>query len=143
MNTVILDARSRQAYEAGHRVGALHADLETQLSNPGDPAKGGRHPLPPLDRWLKQVAEWGITPESYVIVYDDQHGANAAARVWWMLRAIGVRAACNGHTRGRRCGLAFTARELRASRRLKLTSKALQAFELAARLPSGGAGSPG
>lgn len=90
MNTVILDARSRQAYEAGHRVGALHADLETQLSNPGDPAKGGRHPLPPLDRWLKQVAEWGITPESYVIVYDDQHGANAAARVWWMLRAIGV-----------------------------------------------------
>ncbi len=73
--------------------GALHADLETQLSsasvNP-DPAKGGRHPLPPLDRWLAQVEEWGITPETHVIVYDDQHGANAAARVWWMLRAIGI-----------------------------------------------------
>jgi thiosulfate/3-mercaptopyruvate sulfurtransferase len=93
MNTVILDARSRQAYEAGHREGALHADLETQLSsasvNP-DPAKGGRHPLPPLDRWLRQVEEWGITPETHVIVYDDQQGANAAARVWWMLRAIGI-----------------------------------------------------
>lgn len=93
MNTVILDARSRQAYEAGHREGALHADLETQLSsasvNP-DPAKGGRHPLPPLDRWLAQVEAWGITPDTHVIVYDDQQGANAAARVWWMLRAIGI-----------------------------------------------------
>ena len=90
MNTVILDARSRAAYEAGHREGALHADLETQLSAPGDPAQGGRHPLPPLERWLAQVAEWGITPDTHVIVYDDQDGANAAARVWWMLRAIGV-----------------------------------------------------
>ena len=93
MNTVILDARPRQAYEAGHREGAIHADLETQLSSArdegADPAKGGRHPLPPLDRWLKQVAEWGITPDTHVIVYDDQDGANAAARVWWMLRAIG------------------------------------------------------
>lgn len=90
MNTVILDARSRAAYEAGHMDGALHADLETQLSAPGDPARGGRHPLPPLDRWLAQVAEWGITPDTRVIVYDDQDGANAAARVWWMLRAIGI-----------------------------------------------------
>ena len=92
MNTVILDARSGEAYEAGHREGAIHADLETQLSiaseNP-DPAHGGRHPLPPVERWLRQVAEWGITPDTHVIVYDDQHGANAATRVWWMLRAIG------------------------------------------------------
>ena len=90
MNMVILDARSREAYQAGHREFALHADLETQLSAPGDPARGGRHPLPPLDRWLAQVAEWGITPETQVIVYDDQQGANAAARVWWMLRAVGI-----------------------------------------------------
>jgi thiosulfate/3-mercaptopyruvate sulfurtransferase len=89
MNTVILDARSREAFEAGHMDGALHADLETQLSAPDDPAKGGRHPLPPVDRWLAQVAEWDITPDTRVLVYDDQDGANAAARVWWMLRAIG------------------------------------------------------
>jgi thiosulfate/3-mercaptopyruvate sulfurtransferase len=90
MNTVILDARSREAYDAGHMEGALHADLETQLAAPADPAKGGRHPLPPLERWLAQVAEWGITPDTHVIVYDDQQGANAAARAWWMLRAIGI-----------------------------------------------------
>jgi thiosulfate/3-mercaptopyruvate sulfurtransferase len=89
MNTVILDARPRPAYEKGHLEGAIHADLETQLAAKGDPAQGGRHPLPPIDRWLRQVAEWGITPSTRVIVYDDADGANAAARVWWMLRAIG------------------------------------------------------
>ena len=89
MNTVILDARPRSAYEAGHVEGAIHADLETQLSAKGDPAQGGRHPLPPVERWLAQLAGWGITPETRVLVYDDMDGANAAARVWWMLRAVG------------------------------------------------------
>lgn len=89
MNTVILDARPRNAYDAGHVEGAIHADLETQLSLKGDPAKGGRHPLPPVERWIAQLKEWGITPSTRVIVYDDANGANAAARVWWMLRAIG------------------------------------------------------
>ena len=92
MNVVILDARSAEAYAAGHRPGAIHADLETQLSSAStndDPAHGGRHPLPPLEQWLAQVNAWGITPDTHVIVYDDQQGANAAARAWWMLRAIG------------------------------------------------------
>jgi thiosulfate/3-mercaptopyruvate sulfurtransferase len=92
MNTVILDARPREAYEAGHLEGAIHADLETQLSSAStnaNAAHGGRHPLPPIERWLAQVAAWGITPDTMVYVYDDQNGANAAARAWWMLRAIG------------------------------------------------------
>ncbi len=69
------------------------ANLETQLSaarDPGaDPARGGRHPLPPLERWLTQLGAWGIGPETYVVLYDDQFGANAAARFWWLLRAVG------------------------------------------------------
>ncbi|HEY0371986.1 MAG TPA: rhodanese-like domain-containing protein [Thermoanaerobaculia bacterium] len=89
MNTVILDARPRSAYDAGHVEGAIHADLDTQLSAKGDPSKGGRHPLPPVERWIAQLREWGITPSTRVIVYDDTNGANAAARAWWMLRAIG------------------------------------------------------
>ncbi|MEO8380165.1 MAG: sulfurtransferase [Acidobacteriota bacterium] len=89
---VILDARSAEAYEAGHLDGAQHADLETQLSDArvnDDPAHGGRHPLPPLEKWLHQVEAWGIGPSTRVVVYDDQDGANAAARAWWMLKAIG------------------------------------------------------
>lgn len=90
---VLLDARPRAEYEAGHLRNAIHADLETQLSaarDPGaDPARGGRHPLPPAERWLRQLGEWGITPDTNVVIYDDQAGANAAARAWWMLRAAG------------------------------------------------------
>jgi thiosulfate/3-mercaptopyruvate sulfurtransferase len=69
--------------------GALHADPDRQLALPHDPAKGGRHPLPPLARWTKQLGAWGITPDTEVVIYDDQSGANAAARAWWMLRAVG------------------------------------------------------
>lgn len=91
-DVVLLDARAK-GYEAGHLRGAQHADLETQLSAARDadanPANGGRHPLPPLERWTKQLGEWGIGPETHVVIYDDQFGANAAARVWWMLRAVG------------------------------------------------------
>jgi len=31
----------------------------------------------------------GITPSTRVIVYDDKRGAMAAARFWWMMKAIG------------------------------------------------------
>lgn len=91
-DVVLLDART-SGYDAGHLRGAQRADLETQLSAARDananPAHGGRHPLPPLDRWLAQLGAWGIGPDTHVVIYDDQFGANAAARAWWMLRAVG------------------------------------------------------
>jgi thiosulfate/3-mercaptopyruvate sulfurtransferase len=91
-DVVLLDARAG-GYEGGHLRGAQRADLETQLSAArdanADPARGGRHPLPPLDRWLAQLGAWGIRPDTHVVIYDDQFGANAAARAWWMLRAVG------------------------------------------------------
>jgi thiosulfate/3-mercaptopyruvate sulfurtransferase len=93
-DVVLLDARPGTVdYAAGHLEGARHADLDTQLSAARDssanPAHGGRHPLPPLDRWLRLLGEWGIDPATRVVVYDDQAGANAAARAWWMLRSVG------------------------------------------------------
>lgn len=88
-DAVLLDARSASAYAAAHAPNARHADLETQLAEVRDPRKGGRHPLPPLERWLRQLGGWGITPSSQVVIYDDANGANAAARAWWMLRAVG------------------------------------------------------
>jgi len=73
--------------------GAVHADLNSQLSaasDPGfDPKHGGRHPLPPLERWTRLLGQWGIGPETPVVIYDEADGSNAAARAWWMLRAVG------------------------------------------------------
>jgi thiosulfate/3-mercaptopyruvate sulfurtransferase len=92
-DAILLDARSRASYEQGHLPGARNADVDLDLSSardPGaDPARGGRHPLPPLERWLGRLGEWGIEPSTMVVVYDDQSGANAAARAWWMLRSVG------------------------------------------------------
>ncbi|MBS1767598.1 MAG: sulfurtransferase [Acidobacteria bacterium] len=89
----ILDCRPAAAYEAGHLPGALHADLERDLSRAMeegfDPARGGRHPLPDLRAWRDTLGRWGIEAETAVVCYDDQGGANAAARAWWMLRASG------------------------------------------------------
>jgi thiosulfate/3-mercaptopyruvate sulfurtransferase len=91
---VLLDARAGEgAFRDGHLRGAHRADLETQLSaardTGADPARGGRHPLPPIERWTAQLGAWGIGPHTAVVVYDDQNGANAAARAWWMLRSVG------------------------------------------------------
>ena len=90
----LMDARQDPAeYAAGHLPGALRADLNRHLStasDPGhDPVRGGRHPLPPLDRFAAQLGAWGIQPETEVVIYDAAGGSNAAARFWWMLRALG------------------------------------------------------
>ena len=90
----IIDARSGpdafERYQANHLAGALHADLDKDLSvKPKDPAYGGRHPLPEAKDFAAYVGKLGITPTTSVIVYDDKNGANAAARFWWMLRALG------------------------------------------------------
>ncbi len=90
----LLDARpGADAFSAGHLEGALHADLNVELSSASeagfDPANGGRHPLPDPARWAAQLGAWGIAPDTKVVVYDDAAGANAACRLWWMLRAFG------------------------------------------------------
>jgi len=95
---LLLDARPGAAtFAGGHLPGARHADLEASLSDataPGfDPSRGGRHPLPALARWAAQLEAWGIGPATQVVVYDAAGGANAACRAWWMLRAVGHRAA--------------------------------------------------
>lgn len=90
-NLVLVDCRpDERAYLAGHVRGAFHAQLERDLSAPAtDPSRGGRHPLPRVESFAATLARWGVTPDSQVVAYDEQGGANAAARLWWMLRAIG------------------------------------------------------
>jgi thiosulfate/3-mercaptopyruvate sulfurtransferase len=90
-NVVLFDCRPDvAAYAAGHLPGALHAQLERDLSSPApDPARGGRHPLPSMPELARRLGDWGVTKSSRVIAYDDQNGANAAARLWWLLKAVG------------------------------------------------------
>jgi len=93
-NTVIIDARggqdSHQRYLAGHLQNAIYADLDKHLAaKVTDASIGGRHPLPVIEDFATLLGTWGVTPKSHVIVYDDKAAANSAARLWWMLRAIG------------------------------------------------------
>jgi len=90
----LLDARPDAAtYATGHLAGALHADLDVALSAAGapgqDPARGGRHPLPAPEAWAAQLGAWSIGPDTRVVAYDAAGGGIAAARLWWMLRAVG------------------------------------------------------
>lgn len=96
--SLFLDARpGPETFAASHLPGALHADLNRCLSTASDPAsdpaRGGRHPLPSPAQWAAQMGAWGITPETWVVAYDDAGGGNGAARLWWMLRAFGHRRA--------------------------------------------------
>jgi len=91
---IILDAstgkNARSNYETNHLVGAIYIDLDSQLAKiEQDVSHGGRHPLPILVDFLKTISNIGISPQSHVVIYDDKSGANAAARLWWMLKAIG------------------------------------------------------
>lgn len=93
-DTILIDARggqdSYQRYLAGHLNHAIYADLDQHLTTkPDDPAFGGRHPLPNIQEFAVLLGNWGITPNSHVVVYDDKSGAFSASRLWWMLRAIG------------------------------------------------------
>jgi len=90
-DVVLFDCRpDAGAYRAGHLPGARHAQLERDLSAPApSPEHGGRHPLPDLLDFSERLGRWGVTPSSRVVAYDDQNGANAAARLWWLLKAVG------------------------------------------------------
>jgi len=81
---------TNDAYRAGHIASALHAHLDSDLAtHTASPERGGRHPLPSIHDFTRKLGQWGVTPSSRVLIYDDQNGANAAARLWWMLKAVG------------------------------------------------------
>lgn len=87
-----LDGRSgRAAYESGHLPGAVFVDLDGWLAGPGS-AADGRHPMPDPEVFARGMAAVGIGDGDTVIGYDDAGGV-VAARLVWMLRAIGHEAA--------------------------------------------------
>lgn len=83
-------ALGRARYEQGHIPGAIHADLETDLSDKGgsDAVCGGRHPLPSRERFAAWLGRTGLQPEMQVVVCEAQ-GSAFSARLWWMLKWCG------------------------------------------------------
>ncbi|MGH8863993.1 MAG: sulfurtransferase [Burkholderiales bacterium] len=75
------------AWRVGHIPGAIHADLERDLSAPVTPVTG-RHPLPSIEDFGATLSRWGVTGARQVIAYDAGNSAYAA-RLWWMLRYAG------------------------------------------------------
>ncbi len=75
------------AWRAGHIPGAVHVDLERDLSVPVTAATG-RHPLPTPAAFAVTLARLGVGNDTRVVCYDAGSGA-FAARLWWMLRWLG------------------------------------------------------
>lgn len=87
-----LDGRSgREAYDRGHLPDAVFVDLERWLSAAATPA-AGRHPLPSPEVFAEGMRTLGVADDDIVVAYDDQGGV-IAARLVWMLRVTGHRAA--------------------------------------------------
>ncbi len=75
----------RADFENGHIPGAVFADLIDELS---DKATGLRGMMPDADRFAAAMARLGVGEGSFAVLY--ARGTNAfAARLWWMLRAVG------------------------------------------------------
>ena len=77
----------REAYNAGHILGAIYVDLDRDLSA-AKTGNNGRHPLPSPQAWADTRQRLGIDPKTTVIAYDN-HGSVYASRLWWMLKASG------------------------------------------------------
>lgn len=78
---VILDARPREKYLKGHIPGARWVNHAEWAKGFGDGIDA--------DTWGKRIGALGVGASSRVVVYDDNHGKDAA-RIWWMLRYWGV-----------------------------------------------------
>jgi thiosulfate/3-mercaptopyruvate sulfurtransferase len=97
-DTVLLDVRwypdgrqPRAEFASGHLPGAVLAPLDEVCSAPASD-RGGRHPLPSPAAFATSLSELGVGDGDRVVAYDDAGGV-LAARLVWMLRALGHEAA--------------------------------------------------
>lgn len=82
-------AYGKAAFARGTLPGAVHLDLDEDLSSPAGEV-GGRHPLPDMAELAAKLGALGIGERDTVVVFDDA-GAMYAARAWWLLRYAGMR----------------------------------------------------
>lgn len=81
-------AKGRQDYLASHIPDAGYVHLDEDLSGPIISGETGRHPLPPVHKFIEKLRSWGIDRHTQVVAYDDM-GGPFAARLWWMLKWLG------------------------------------------------------
>lgn len=81
----VLDARSKEAYDAGHLPGAVHVDVAAWKAQALKDEGAGLTAQPD---WEKLIRALGIDELTQVVVYADN--APTAARIWWTLKYLGV-----------------------------------------------------
>lgn len=93
-DVLILDVsnhkEAKNQFAKEHLQGAYFLDTNEKLAAiKTNTAEGGRHPLPKIEDFARTLSDLGIQTSSHIVLYDDKNGSNAAARAWWMLKAIG------------------------------------------------------
>ncbi|HEV2678995.1 MAG TPA: sulfurtransferase [Rhodanobacter sp.] len=133
-------------YLDGHIPGAVFASLDHDLSDLSRQPEGlGRHPLPLEPAFNALLSRWGWQAGMQVVSYDAGSGALAAARLWWLLRLVGVQQAAvldGGYAAWLAAGLPFEsgAAATRTATRVSLRYDANQLLLDHAALLDGAAG---
>jgi thiosulfate/3-mercaptopyruvate sulfurtransferase len=81
-------AEAERAFGSGHIPGAVFFDVDRDLAGVPFDEGPGRHPLPKAERFAETLSRRGVGASDRVVAYDDG-GGSVAARLWWMLSAIG------------------------------------------------------
>lgn len=79
----VIDTRSQENYEKGHVPGAVRVDVADWKSLVASP-----NGLRDTKEWAKKIGELGLAEDSHVVVYGDK--LSNTARVWWLLKYVGV-----------------------------------------------------
>ena len=83
-NLVIIDLCKPEIYAKTHLPGAVYMDYNS-IVHQEKPVMGL---IPSADQFSKALSKAGITPDSYVVAYDDE-GGGKASRFLWTLALIG------------------------------------------------------
>jgi thiosulfate/3-mercaptopyruvate sulfurtransferase len=83
---LVVDLSQEAAYELQHIPGAVHIDA-ARLGSSRPPVMGL---LPPEEAFKETLSGAGITPDSYVVAYDNENGLKAS-RFLWLLDVVGHR----------------------------------------------------
>lgn len=99
-------ASGYDGWERSHLPGSRHADLLTSFSDTSAPI---HHTHPSPDVLAADLARFGISPKSKIVLYD-AGSTMWAARLWWVLRNAGIdaRVLDGGLPRWRALGLPVT-----------------------------------